>query len=820
VLRAPIGRLRSLGALAAALAALAGCVTVPPAPPPSDTFAALPPPPVPERIVRRETERRDAATEMLAQAQAGVPRASLLAQRTVASASVGDIPAAARDVQEAARLLPRDPVLRRILTDLLLAAGRTGEADAEIAIARALAPVNKNIRATAAVVAMTRGQWAQAAAALEAVYPPTPTTEVLPYPALLCWVASANAGPASAARARTALERAAGWDGWPAPIAQALLGRIEPAALDAATIHPDPDTQRRWRMEADYYLGEQALLRRDRDAARTRFRATLGSGRVLEYEYIMARSRLAAMGEPVDPASIELIPDRSAPAPATPDGWEWDADSTFDREIARLVRSGAVTRATKRLRERQETACDERHARMLADLLFQTGRSDEALGELRRGLTGAPSDVPVLATIAWTEFVAALRYGVDPRKPAPRNMFAIAFDPLRAKAFEASHQRLAKAREALDKARALAPGDRPLARLQAHVLEHSGTPAPALEIWQQELSANPDDKEARIGAARCMVALGRGSEVASSLASMLAAAPNDPTAHALSAEIARRAGDRKSAQRHEQWAEFGAKLPPGSKLPFTPANVAELQRLQIGMHHVVDDIWALDVPPARTEAIKGWIATKSEHTSSLLAASLWVPEPHGPQPLDAARELVRRGDLATLRTIAQEADNVLAAATAARALIEHGDTDLHDRLLALLWQDDDAFVAGDIRSAMPLANLLDPSFEASPRLSGDRFWPVFGHQRARARAALALASFDTGFAENALRSGIGNPDIALHCHAALFHLTRDRAHLGAIRNALLYGSCLERDRVLELLEGTTAPEAVELVRLVRARKGS
>jgi len=109
-----------------------------------------------------------------------------------------------------------------------------------------------------------------------------------PYPGL--WLVALGADPGDV------LTPYAGADRWPAPIARALLGRLEPDALLAeAQAGPAAEVPTRV-AEARCYLGVAGERDGDRAAARRHYEAALATGGdVIELEY--ARDRLRTLGE-------------------------------------------------------------------------------------------------------------------------------------------------------------------------------------------------------------------------------------------------------------------------------------------------------------------------------------------------------------------------------------------------------------------------------------------------------------------------------------------------------------------------------------------
>ncbi|MDH3715505.1 MAG: tetratricopeptide repeat protein [Gammaproteobacteria bacterium] len=95
--------------------------------------------------------------------------------------------------------------------------------------------------------------------------------------------------------AREVLSKAASWldsGEWPAPLVAAYLD-LEPAELAITAARESPEATRAVRSsEANYYLGELALLRGDRERAVELFRASLAARATLSVEQLMADAAL------------------------------------------------------------------------------------------------------------------------------------------------------------------------------------------------------------------------------------------------------------------------------------------------------------------------------------------------------------------------------------------------------------------------------------------------------------------------------------------------------------------------------------------------
>jgi tetratricopeptide (TPR) repeat protein len=789
-----------------------------------EALAVFPP------LAERERERRDAATVLLANTAAPEDRrVRLLINRGGSQLTLGEYSAAVADFREAVRLMPREWYVRANLARALWTVGDDAGARAAVEAARKLDRKRTEPAFLAGLMDLASQRWG------EAIVNFTPKTSNTADPdlqsTLFLFVASARQAGVSATP-DSLLAKVSGQPLWPRPIADALLHRIDAKTLEALAIAPDPILEHTWQTQVAYFLGEQAAGAGRADEALTYFRRAVSLGMSNTYEYRLARARLRQAGEDDARAATTIVfagTENAVPSNDEEDGWEPTDDTSFDREINRLVRSGAVERAIAQLRAKSDGELSHEHLRTLAGLLLRSGRTDEALAALRRSLRGDESDWQPLSVIALTEFQVAIEHGSGTRRAVVANLFTTAFDPAQMLERRAGAKHLANARATIDKAVALRPGDIELLRLRARILALSRDHRSALAAWQHILELAPEDDDARLGVANSLASLGRTTEAAPLVAAVLAVSPNDAFAHAVSADIARREHKPDDERLHNDWGKFGARLPPGSTLAFTPQNAASLDDIAA---RVVDfgNFSVLQRPELRASRVEKWLGDVSENATLLLVAALWNSGPGDEQALPISRELIRRGASAALRDILDHGENPVAFGAAARALAEAHEPDLYGRLIKLLVNDDDDLMRADIagalaalgdsRALLPLVGLLDPGFRASPRLSVENPNSILGYQSARARAALALGSFDARYAHEALEAGANNPEIALHCRVALFELTKDPEQLKPIRSVLLYANFLEEQRTIEVLEKTGVAEALDLARAWRARKSS
>ena len=86
-------------------------------------------------------------------------------------------------------------------------------------------------------------------------------------------------------------------EAWPAPVVTLFLGRATPQQVEEAAARGDAEKARQQRCEADFYLGEAALLRHDVAAARVRLHAARDTCPDDFIEYEGASSELRRLGK-------------------------------------------------------------------------------------------------------------------------------------------------------------------------------------------------------------------------------------------------------------------------------------------------------------------------------------------------------------------------------------------------------------------------------------------------------------------------------------------------------------------------------------------
>lgn len=112
-----------------------------------------------------------------------------------------------------------------------------------------------------------------------------------PYPALWLYLARARAGE-DGRKELASNARRLDLDKWPGKVAALYLGKTKPASLLASAKDPDPRRERAKRCQAYFYLGQQALIGKNRAEAKKLFRQAVETGATESAEYQGAKEEL------------------------------------------------------------------------------------------------------------------------------------------------------------------------------------------------------------------------------------------------------------------------------------------------------------------------------------------------------------------------------------------------------------------------------------------------------------------------------------------------------------------------------------------------
>ncbi|MCO5166942.1 MAG: HEAT repeat domain-containing protein [Planctomycetes bacterium] len=443
-------------------------------------------------------------------------------------------------------------------------------------------------------------------------------------------------------------------------------------------------------------------------------------------------------------------------------------------DALQLARSGRLADAERLLRARLEAARDDGRARqLLAEVLDFDGRRDDAAAVLE----GEGAGVDALLAAAHLRRRQASD-GPDVTHRRGQMSFRRTQDAAAAAAWKRA--RLERARDALTRALALEPDLPDAAVSLAEVHLELGAPASALEVLEAQRARRATGPVlARLGFV--LQAAGREEEAVAALEQALELDPRAGEVHEALAKAREAQGQADAAARHRRQAAFYAWLPPFARVEFDDATHATMTRLSgEGVTPAVIDEVAEDASSA---------------TTGLLAAFVWH-HPHSAAE-DRAFELLggRADAVEALRALLDGGQSACTKRGAVHGLARLGAPGTLEVLVRLLPRDVAPTWNLDVAGA--LAALGDPGavphlarlVTAAPPPGGDKedFSASFqrvGLVAARSRAALALGHFPGEAAAAALERGLGDPELALSCRAALYRQTRAPEHLEALLAAL------------------------------------
>jgi lipoprotein NlpI len=116
-----------------------------------------------------------------------------------------------------------------------------------------------------------------------------------PYRAVGLFLAKARVGDADR-EALASQAKVLNMARWPGPVIGLYVGQMRPESLLEAARDPDPTMQRERQCEAYFYVGQELLLRGQRDAAVRMLQGAVSTGVTSLYEYASARAELRRLG--------------------------------------------------------------------------------------------------------------------------------------------------------------------------------------------------------------------------------------------------------------------------------------------------------------------------------------------------------------------------------------------------------------------------------------------------------------------------------------------------------------------------------------------
>lgn len=205
-----------------------------------------------------------------------------------AYANKGEPDLAIADFDAAAKLREDDPVIYHARGIELAVKGDYARAIGDFEKALQLDPKSQSVIFSRARTRFYAADFARAAADFETAFAARPNV----YTALWLYLARARGGNADA---EDLLERETRRlrNGWPAPLIALYLGRTDIASVNIATQSDDAASQREMRCEADYYIAQSLILKKDHARAQPLLQGVAREcpKNLLEYEASLAELR-------------------------------------------------------------------------------------------------------------------------------------------------------------------------------------------------------------------------------------------------------------------------------------------------------------------------------------------------------------------------------------------------------------------------------------------------------------------------------------------------------------------------------------------------
>jgi tetratricopeptide (TPR) repeat protein len=464
-----------------------------------------------------------------------------------------------------------------------------------------------------------------------------------------------------------------------------------------------------------------------------------------------------------------------------------------------LLNQGNVEEAERMLREllRRDPA-DLQVRVLLGRTLDYDGRPEEAARTWREGLKGEAADFALWMHIG-TVHARLGREGPTVQYKRGVTTYTRNADPAAAERIMRAHRVLA--REAFDKAAALAPGRHEpqleLAILYDALKEHEA----AIAAWRGLAARDPENAAYATALARALNEAGRPDQAAAVLEAALKRNPRLSEAHAMLATYYHAAGRRAEAWQSRQQAEFYRRLPPFTRLLFSPQALQALERLndRDGVSKLVED--------------------PSDEAAQLLAVIAWR-HPHDELETMAFESLERRGAAAVgvVRDLLEGARSARTVRASAAILARHKDPGLFEKIVGALPRDLGSAefemdiagaldALGDPRAVPPLVQVFNPGDRSPSR----RDSAIYDRTRARARAALALGGFDAPAAKEALAQGLDHPELAPYAAAALYRQSGgDARYVPALREVAAGNDRYALSLLAGYLRKVPTPDALQL----------
>lgn len=515
-------------------------------------------------------------------------------------------------------------------------------------------------------------------------------------------------------------------------------------------------------------------------------------------------------------AAIVLLTGATAFAAETP--------SVRERALA-LLGQGEIKSAIQLVHsELGRNPKDVSMRQLLGRIVDFDGKPEAAIRIWKEGLTGAPSDYPLLLSIADRR---RMQSEDGPNVTYKRG--SVSYGPSKDETAERAFKKAnaGRALSAYRTARELRPEEPSVIAHIGRLERATGDLDRALKTWTMGAREFPEETEFQLGWARVLRGLGRSDEAARHFESALKLDPRSAEAHAALAEIYADLSLPDKAGRARKRAAFYEWVPQHMGMTFSD----ERFEIALGLNpRLLGGKNGPELRSRRIDIINNLKTDKSEAATAFLAMLCFHHEDHGRVEDTIYAELQTRGEAgeARLLELLRHARSTCTARSASHALAAAGSDKAFPYLIDALPRDGQPYFfadvagalrkLGDARAVPALIAVMNPAVEERKPAKGDDSANAFtGRLMNRKRCAASLSVFDTEKTRKALEEGVKNPQLSVVCGVSLYVLTKDKSHLTSLEDALkekkrTYGLGL----AVEILGGVDLPEAESIVSRINA----
>jgi len=493
---------------------------------------------------------------------------------------------------------------------------------------------------------------------------------------------------------------------------------------------------------------------------------------------------------------VACAPHRAAPPPvptrgATRTPGPAPADQPTPRALVEATsrfEQGDLEGAVAVLRAHLDRHPGDGEARLrLGQLLDYQGKPERAIALWKAGLERDPKALALHLALA-RRYRQQAEDGPNVERRGESIVYRPGADEQAARRYRVARARLAI--QHLAAARTLEPKDHELLATLAGLHNALGEHAEAARLWREGGALFPGRAVFPLGLAYSLEELGKLDEAARGYHRALELDPRLGEAHAALSTYYKTRGQARLAREHQQRARFYAWAPAALGIAFSPELATLLEQV------VPDESKAAQ--RQRRAVIERLLRTASPASNNALAVLIYRHRDHGELEDRMFAALRARGKSGAdlLLALLEHGQSTCTLRGAAHGLAQGKDPRLLPRLVKMLPNDTRAFFAidvagalatlGDPRAVPHLVRVLAPERavrrpSSAPSMTSDPMMASHGRLMARVRSALALGHFPGTGARRALERALEVPELAPAAHAALHRLTRERAHLEALK---------------------------------------